>query len=103
TAIITASISPAVASPGFTIKLACLGETIAPPMRKPFNPHDSISLAASSPWGLRNTEPALGRLSGWLAARRASSSLIFLRKSAWVPGCRLNQTAAEQHAGVATA
>ena len=52
-ATIKASISAAEASPVLTMKFACLGETIAPPTRKPFNPHDSINRAAQSPSGLR--------------------------------------------------
>ena len=41
------------------MKLACLGETSAVPIRKPFNPQASISRPAESPGGLVNTDPAL--------------------------------------------
>jgi hypothetical protein len=64
------------------MKLACFGETWAPPRRKPFRPAASINRAAWSPGGLVNTEPQLGSPIGCVALRFTSSS----RMEAWVVG-----------------
>ena len=77
--------SAAVAGPVFTMKLACFGDTCAPPMVKPFRPHASMSRAAWSPSGLRKTLPALGWLSGWVATRRARSSRMRAMAAALSP------------------
>ena len=59
-----------------TMKFACISETRAPPIRvAPSSPHDSMSRAAWSPGGLRNTLPAFDSPSGCVATRRASNSL----------------------------
>ena len=52
--------SRAVAVPSFTIKLPCSSETIAPPMRVPFNPSSSISLPAGISRRILKQQPALG-------------------------------------------
>ena len=70
---------------GLTMKFACFSEIRAPPIAWPLSPQASISRAAWSPGGLRNTEPAFGWLSGWVAMRRASSSLIRARDAAPSP------------------
>ena len=49
---IRASMSAAVAPPVLMMKLACFGETSAPPMRAPFRPATSIRRAAWSPGGI---------------------------------------------------
>ena len=51
--------SSAVAPASAWKKLACFGETTAPPTRRPLSPSESMSRPAESPGGLANTEPAL--------------------------------------------
>ena len=75
------------------MKFACFSEIRALPIAWPFSPHASMRRAACSPGGLRNTEPAFGRLSGWVAIRRASSSLIRARAFAPSPRAKRNQAA----------
>src|SRR5437016_5207213 len=58
------------------MKLACFGDTIAPPTCFPFSPHDSIRCAAKLPRGFLKTEPQLYSLVGWVLARCANNSLI---------------------------
>jgi len=73
------------------MKLACFSDTRAPPRARPFSPQDSISRAAWSPGGLRNTLPALGNESGCEAMRFSSSSLMRARDAAPSPLRRSNQ------------
>jgi len=47
-----------------------------------------------SPGGLRNTDPALGCASGWLAMRRARKSLMRARAASPSPEEKRNQAAA---------
>ena len=61
--------SEAVAFPRFTIKFACLGDTIASPTRSPLHPAASISRPAYSPSGRLNTLPAEGTSNGCRALR----------------------------------
>ena len=77
--------SAALAPPLLTMKLECFAEIDAPPMRRPFRPQASISRAAWSPGGLRNTDPALGIPSGCAAMRCASSFLMVARDSSPSP------------------
>ncbi len=90
---ISASMSAAVAPPVLTMKFACFSEICAPPMRWPFRPQDSIRRAAKSPGGLRNTEPALGSSSGWVAMRFSSRRLISSRACVPSPLGNMNQAA----------
>ena len=75
-------------------KLLCSSDTCAPPIAIPFNPAASISRAAWSSGGLRNTEPAFGSCSGWLAMRFSSSSRMHPREAAPSPAGSRNQAAA---------
>ena len=75
------------------MKFACSSDTRAPPIAWPFRPAASISRAAWSPGGLRNTLPAFGSESGCVAMRRASSSLIRARADSASPGTNENQAA----------
>lgn len=57
--------SSEVALPVLTMKLACVGETLAPPILKFFNPASSMSFPADPPvGGLRKTQPAEGKEQG---------------------------------------
>ena len=67
------------------MKLACLGETSAVPMRRPFRPQASIRRPAESSAGLVNTEPALAP-PGWLARRQRTISSMAARPAAGSPG-----------------
>ena len=72
------------------MKFACFSDTCAPPIRVPFKPAASIRRAAWSPGGLRNTEPALGKSSGWVATRSAGQeSLGYGRIEDMVAGLEL--------------
>src|SRR6185312_1752154 len=78
---------------GLTMKFAWRSETRAPPIAWPLSPHDSMSRAAWSPGGLRNTLPAFGNDSGCVAMRRASSDLISARAVATSPCGKRNHAA----------
>ena len=58
------------ASPLLTIKLACLIETPASPMLKPFRPADSMSRPAFVPDGFLKMDPELGTVKGCVFPRR---------------------------------
>src|SRR5207245_4752042 len=64
-----ASTSSAVAPPILTMKLACLGETWAPPIRRPLRPAASIKRPAESPGGFLNVLPRLRLSIGWVSRR----------------------------------
>ena len=58
------------------------------------NPQVSMRCAAWCLGGLRNTLPALGSESGWVAMRRPSRSFITAREARPSPGLRRNQAPA---------
>ena len=64
-----------VAPPEFSMKFACLGDTSAPPIAKPFSPHSSIIRPApGEPSGFLKTLPNVRLLVGCVALRRPRSS-----------------------------
>src|SRR6185312_3230134 len=70
---------------GLTMKFAWRSETRAPPIAWPLSPHDSMSRAAWSPGGLRNTLPALGTPSGCESMRFCSSARMRARAASASP------------------
>ena len=97
---ISASMSDARArAPGLTMKFACISDTLAPPIAWPFRPAASISRAAWSPGGLRNTLPALGIDSGCDAIRFASSSRMRARAFVASPGAKRIHAAVKTPSG----
>ena len=91
---ISRRMSDAVAPPSLTMKLACSGETRAPPIAQPFSPARSMSAPADGgiPSGTRSTagsgfwkmQPALGRCSGCVRLRSASDRRAVSRSAAGV-------------------
>jgi hypothetical protein len=79
---------------GIDDEVGVLPDTRAPPRSRPFSPQASISRAAWSPAGLRNTLPALGKESGCEAMRFSSSSLMRAREAVPSPLRRSNQAPA---------
>src|SRR6185312_6201369 len=100
TCAISASMSAARARrAGLTMKLACFIDTSAPPIAWPLRPQLSMSRAAWSPGGLRNTLPALGSDSGCVAMRLPSSALMSVRACAVSPNAKRNHAAVKTPSG----
>ena len=71
----SATQSPLVAPPAFSMKFACIGEIIAPPLEWPLRPQSSsIRPAPSSPSGFLKTLPNVRFVVGCVALRCATSS-----------------------------
>ena len=84
-----------VAPPAFSMKFACFGEIIAPPMRWPLRPQRSSSCPApDSPGGFLKTLPNVRLFVGCVAFRRATRSATVALISAGGRGSRRYSTRA---------